>query len=193
MTSDKSDIREQIVSMASEIFNRFGFRKATMDEIARTLGKGKSSIYYYFESKEEIYEAVIDREASQLRKEIMKALAQSDDPKEKLRNYIVTRMRTFRKVSNFYEAIRTEMVSHLDFIENVRRKYDQDEIRLVSEILSDGVSRKIFRIDDPVATATAIVTAMKGLEIPLFLTGRRKNDEARMQPLLDILFYGIMR
>ncbi len=66
MSSDKTDIREQIVLTASNIFSKYGFRKATMDEIAQSMGKGKSSIYYYFESKEAIYEAVIEREAELL-------------------------------------------------------------------------------------------------------------------------------
>ena len=44
----KTEIRDQIVSTAAQIFSRFGFKKTTMDDIAKGMRKGKSSIYYYF-------------------------------------------------------------------------------------------------------------------------------------------------
>ena len=193
MSSDKTDIREQIVLTASHIFSKYGFRKATMDEIAHSMGKGKSSIYYYFESKEEIYEAVIEREAELLRREVIKSISNSDDPKDKLRNYVLTRMKTFRRVSNFYDAIKTEVVSHLDFIDKIRKKYDREEIHLLQDILEEGVNKNVFRIENVELAAIAVVTALKGLEIPLFWSNKRKNAEEQIEGLLNVLFYGIMR
>jgi AcrR family transcriptional regulator len=193
MSSDKNEIREQIVLTASNIFSKYGFRKATMDEIAQSMGKGKSSIYYYFDSKEEIYEAVIEREAELLRREVIKSISNSDDPKDKLRNYVMTRMKTFRRVSNFYDAIRTEVVSHLDFIDKIRKKYDREEIHLLQDILEEGVNKNQFRIENVELTAIAVVTALKGLEIPLFWSNKRKNAEEQTEELLNVLFYGIMR
>lgn len=193
MSSEKTDIREQIVLTASNIFSKYGFRKATMDEIAQSMGKGKSSIYYYFVSKEEIYEAVIEREAELLRREVIKSISNSDNPKDKLRNYVLTRMKTFRRVSNFYDAIKTEVVSHLDFIDKIRKKYDREEIHLLQDILEEGVNKNVFRIENVELAAIAVVTALKGLEIPLFWSSKRKNAEEQIEGLLNVLFYGIMR
>ena len=71
---EKEEIRDQIVSSARQVFSRFGFKKTTMDEIAQGARKGKSSIYYYFTSKEDIYRAVIEKEATILRDEVQKAI-----------------------------------------------------------------------------------------------------------------------
>ncbi|MCK7536282.1 MAG: TetR/AcrR family transcriptional regulator [Marinilabiliales bacterium] len=60
---DKEEYRRRIILTASKIFSHYGFRKTTMEEISRALKKGKSSIYYYFGSKEEIFEAVVLYEA----------------------------------------------------------------------------------------------------------------------------------
>lgn len=186
------EIRDQIIEAASRIFSRYGFRKATMDEIARVMGKGKSSIYYYFKSKEEIYEAVVDHEAEYLRREIIRAVSQATDPVQKLRNFVLVRMRTFNKLSNFYNAIRTEVVSHLQSIEKFRKKYDREEIHMLQDILQEGVDKGVFRIEDTGLTALAIVTALKGLEVPLFWSGTRKDSEERMDDLLNVLFHGIL-
>ena len=60
---DKEEYRKKIVLTAGRIFSNNGFRKTTMEEISKALKKGKSSIYYYFGSKEEIFEAVVLYEA----------------------------------------------------------------------------------------------------------------------------------
>lgn len=186
------EIRDQIIETASRIFSKYGFRKTTMDEIARLMGKGKSSIYYYFKNKEEIYEAVIDRETEILRRELVRAISQADTPQEKLRRFVEVRMRIFSKLSNVYNAIRTEVVAHLASIEKFRQKYDREEIHMLQDILQEGVDKGVFRIEDTLLTATAIVTALKGLEVPLFWSGVRKDTEERMNDLLNVLFYGIL-
>ena len=56
----KSQVRSQIVDVARKIFTRYGFRKTTMEEIALASSMGKSSIYYYFPSKEDIFRAVVE-------------------------------------------------------------------------------------------------------------------------------------
>ena len=43
---------EQIIEVARELFHKFGFKKVSMDEIAREAGVTKKTIYRYFDSKE---------------------------------------------------------------------------------------------------------------------------------------------
>ena len=193
MTVDKTDIKDQIVAAARSIFNKFGFRKTTMDEIAHSLGKGKSSIYYYFTSKEEIYKAVVDHEAEFLRNEIVKSTSQYDNPANKLKYYVLTRMRTFRKVSNFYDAIRSEVLSHLEIINKIRDKYDKEEMGILQNILEEGIKKGVFRIEDPELTAIAIVTALKGLEVPMIWSNKNDNAEEQLEQLLNVFFYGIIK
>ncbi len=66
----KEEIRNHIVGVARKIFTRNGFKKTTMEEIAEVSQKGKSSIYYYFASKEEIFRAVVENEARELKERL---------------------------------------------------------------------------------------------------------------------------
>lgn len=188
----KTEIRDQIVDAASKIFSRYGFKKTTMDEIAQAMYKGKSSIYYYFKSKEEIFEAVIEKEVSALKSELTVAINQAGTPEDKLRAYILTRMKAFQKMSNFYEALKSEYLSQFDFINKIRVKYDNNEIQTIEGILIKGQEINAFRIEDCHIAAIAIVTAMKGMEIPLFWSSEATNFDRRMENLLNVLFYGIV-
>ena len=190
---DKEMYREEIVIVSSRIFSKYGYRKSTMEEIARALGKGKSSIYYYFKSKEEIFEAVIDREVQILRDELTKAIKSTDDPGQRLRLYVTVRMRAFEKLSNYYKAIFNPDFDHFDFIDKQRQKYDHLEIALLRYMLWLGVKSGHYQISDTGLTALAVQTALKGLERPLFWERQRGGLEKRLEALTDLLFYGIVR
>ncbi len=190
---DKDEVKEAIVNVARHIFSRFGFKKTTMDEIAIASRKGKSSIYYYFASKEEIFQAVVEKEASILKQELIKASNEADDPAEKLKVHVLVRMRTLEKLANFYSAIKDDYLGNLDFIEKIRKKYDQEEIQMMEKILVKGVADGKFEIDDTKLAAIAIVTALKGMEIPLFWGVEEKDVERRLDHLIHILFNGVMK
>lgn len=193
MVVQKDEIRSGIVHVASKIFSRFGFRKTTMEDIAAAARKGKSSIYYYFSSKEDIFRAVVEKEASELKVELEKEIWKNDDPIEQLRTYILFRTRKLKTVSNYYSALKSDYLSHLEFIEGIRKDYDQNEIKIVTRILEAGIEKGEFSIDDPNLGAVAIVTAMKGLEIPLFLKKDHGNMEDRLDNLINFLFYGLVK
>ncbi|MBK6964870.1 MAG: TetR/AcrR family transcriptional regulator [Bacteroidales bacterium] len=190
---DKDEVKEAIVNVARHIFSRFGFRKTTMDEIAIASKKGKSSIYYYFASKEEIFQAVVEKEALILRQELVSAINQADSPANKLKAHVLIRMRTMKKLANFYSAIKDDYLSHLDFIEKIRKKYDHEEIQMMENILKEGVQNHIFEIDDTSLAAIAIVTALKGMEIPLFWGDEEHDLERRLDHLINILFNGVLK
>ena len=193
MVVHKDEVRKRIVFVASKIFTRFGFRKTTMEEIAMASKKGKSSIYYYFNSKEDIFRAVVEREAEELKKDLYKAVENVEDPIEKLRTYVLFRMHKLNTLTNFYAALKHEYLDHLEFIENIRKEYDRNEIKVLKSILQKGIDMGKFDIEDPELAAVAIATAMKGLEIPLFIRKEHGDIEKRLDSLIKFLFYGLVK
>ena len=193
MAVQKDEIRSRIVTVAGKIFTRYGFRKTTMEEIAHATKKGKSSIYYYFKSKEDIFRAVVEKEAEELKKDLLTAIGKVDDPVEKLRTYVLFRMHKLNTLTNFYAALKHEYLDHLEFIENIRKEYDRNEILILQSILQTGIDQRKFSVEDPELAAVAIATAMKGLELPLFINKKHGNIEDRLDSLIKFLFYGLVR
>jgi AcrR family transcriptional regulator len=190
----KSDVKDKIVSVAQKTFQRYGFRKTTMDEIAYDARKGKSSLYYYFKSKEEVFQAVVEKEAGLLRAEIIMNVDKCSSAVEKLQVYITTRMKGFRSWGNFYVALKDDYLSNLDFIEKIRAKYDKNEIESITQIIREGIENKEFKNMNAELTAKTIVIAMKGLEIPLLSVDETDgNLKKRIADMLEILFHGICR
>jgi len=53
-------MKERILKKADELFNKYGIRSVTMDEIATQLGMSKKTIYQYFSDKDELVDVVIE-------------------------------------------------------------------------------------------------------------------------------------
>ncbi|MBU0489531.1 MAG: TetR/AcrR family transcriptional regulator [Bacteroidetes bacterium] len=189
----KDKVREKIVQEAASLFAKFGYKKTSMDEIALATRKGKTSIYYYFKNKEAVFQAVIEKEADLLREELFKSIAATDSPEEQLKAYIYTRMRMLENVSNLYDAMKNELLDHLEFMDVVREKYNVEEEQLVQAIIASGLTTGVFQTENVELTAQTLVTAMKGLEMPLF-SGRIDEEVRRkVDELVRILFFGLVK
>jgi len=190
----KKEVRTHIVRVARKIFTRYGFRKSTMEQIAAATQKGKSSIYYYFQSKEEIFRAVVEMEAEELKVQLDNTIQKDDSPINKLKTYILFRLHHLRTVKNFYAALNEEYLSHMDFILEIRRQFDMEEKLVVKEILEEGMKHGTFQVVSSEIGAIAIATMMKGLELPLLLSDEHKADrEELLDDLIRVLFYGIIK
>lgn len=190
----KEEVRIHIVGVARRIFTRYGFRKATMEEIASTSQMGKSSIYYYFKSKEEIFRAVVEFEARMLKERLSRIIGKNNSPPDRLKAYILFRLHHVRTLENFYAALNEETLSHMGFILDIRRNFEIEEQQLVGEILEDGMKQGVFQLSSSKIGAIAISTMMKGLELPLLLDEAHKTDrEELMEDLIRVLLYGIMK
>ena len=190
------EIRENILAVAQGIFSRFGFKKTTMEDIAKAARKGKSTLYYYFKNKEEVFEAVVDYEAAILAKKLQLIVDNEEiDPKEKLRQYILTRMKSFDELSNLYVTLKQDLLEQYAFVQKYRKKYDDLEISFIAKILRQGNAGNIFNVKEENLDAVAFTLsmAMKGLEIPFFTENKYAELENRLDGLMDILFYGIVK
>lgn len=52
--------RQEIVDVAAGLFARYGFRKTSMDDIARAAKLSRQGLYLYFSNKEEVFKAVVE-------------------------------------------------------------------------------------------------------------------------------------
>jgi AcrR family transcriptional regulator len=80
----KPDKRELILNSARGLFNKFGFKKTTIDEVVREAGVAKGTFYLYFKSKEELFVETIKSIREEMMSEYFKYIEKSDTPAKKL-------------------------------------------------------------------------------------------------------------
>lgn len=190
----KTDItKERLIKAAARIFARFGFEKSTMEEIAAEARKGKSSLYYYFTGKEEVFNAVVEYEAEILKAKLIESLENSTNIFEKLKNYIFVRFNGIKELGNLYNALRDDFLIHMDFIQKARKKYDEEELEYISEMLKEGNEQGVFDVRDVENTAKTLHLTIKAVEIPLLLSVETEVFEEKLNSLIEIFFYGVVK
>ena len=189
----KNSKAELIVDVAQRLFAKYGFKKTTIDEIAHSAHIAKGSIYYYFSSKEDIFRAVLDKENRLWSQKVREVINGASTPQEKLRAYLVTRMKYLSKLTNFYSALREEYLEHYAFIENIRKRYFREEIEIVKAILEEGVKKRIFKVEELGLMAFVIVAALKGLEYPWTMEIPMPDIEKSIDFLLKMSFNGLLK
>lgn len=76
--------RDQLVSVATEVFSRSGYRTASMDAVAIAAGVSKPVLYQHFDSKQSLYLAVIDAANAVFDTVLTEALHSSDVNEERV-------------------------------------------------------------------------------------------------------------
>ncbi len=189
--SVRLDKKETIVQVAQRLFSRFGLMKTTVDEIAKLARIGKGTIYYYFRSKEAIFEEVINKEFAFLKEKIQEAIHKEKTPQRKLRAFVLTKMLHLKELANYYSTLYDDYLEHYAFVEKARRRNVDEEMAIVQSILDDGVGKGIFFVKDIRLTALGVVSALKGLETPWAFESDVPDLERNIDVLLNILFKGI--
>lgn len=193
VTDPQKGMKELIIDAAREVFARYGYAKTTMNDIARAIGKGKSSIYHYFTGKDEIFRLVVEGEVNKIKDEITGALAKEDNPRGKLRAYVLTRNRLLNQLAIEYINFKDEYIESYGFIEELRKEYDEYEVAIIKDILRDGIERDLLSVRDLDTTSFTIVAALKSLEYHWAMEKDLSKIEKNTEVLLDVLFYGIAK
>jgi AcrR family transcriptional regulator len=189
----KDEVREHLVQAARQVFMRYGFKKTALDDIAKEARKGKSTIYYYFKSKDEIFKAVIEAESEIRAQTIDEQVSAVEDPQQKLRTYIYVRMLSLKKVDNYYEAIKNDLLDNLYFINSLRISHLDSEVAFVKNLLQEGIDKGVYTIQNPELTAKTIVTLLQGFEVPLIQKNLSDEEiQKSIDEMLNILFHGIV-
>ena len=187
-------VRISILEAAQGLFSKFGYKKTTMEDIAQELHKGKSSLYYYFKNKEEIFQAVIDWEQSVLLNKLHEIVESEQEPKDKLNNYVLVRMKTISELDNYFKALTDEKSGGLEFVRKVKESSEKEEIEMVKKILEEGIASDTFQLKNTLMGATALALAMKGLEVPMFNSTNKFEDVIEhVQNVMNILFFGLLK
>jgi AcrR family transcriptional regulator len=191
------DIRDALLDAAEQLLARYGYKKTTMDDVARLTGVGKGTIYLHFPSKEELILGTIDRLVDRLLDKLRSIAGSSADHAERLREMTVCRVLfRFDSVRDYSESL-DDLLRALRPEYLVRRQgYFAAEAEVFAAVLREGHDAGTFHCQEPAAAAQAIILATNSL-LPYSLSsqelGRRKDVKEKAEQIADLLLSGLLR
>lgn len=145
----RSESIGRILEAATEVFAEVGFAGARVDEIARRAGVNKATIYYHIGDKKALYTRVIHDVFADMGKRIANNISESQEPEEKLKNYIHNIAFTLDQHPHIPRIMMRELASGgRHFPEVVTADFERI-FGMLKEILEQGFLEGVFIDVDP--------------------------------------------
>jgi len=165
------EVKKNILEAAKIVFQKWGLNKTTMEDIAHEVGKGKSTLYYYYRSKEEIFEELVKKEFASIIGKAQSASEEAVSSKDKLKKYIATMLSEVKKTASIFPLVKGDVKGNKEFLDRIKKMLNDEEEAIVLEILQQGLKSgelNFLKEDELIKAAKALVGMVTGLAVYLF-------------------------
>lgn len=182
--------RAQLVDVARQLFAKKGVEDTTMNDIAVASKKGRRTLYTYFKSKEQIYQAVVESELEMLSDHMEITAAKNLSPDAKIMELIINHLDSIKMVVYRNGTLKANFFRDIWRVETKRKYFDAKEIELFRKVLQEGKDEEIFQIDDVEITADILHYCIKGIEVPYIRgqIGENLDDETGWRYVKNIVY-----
>lgn len=191
--------REQVLDAAQKLFREKGLGIVTMEDVAKAVGKGKSTLYYYFKSKEEIFNAVLETEMNSV---IMESIRQVSLKKGVLNQLVAfggTKFEMARKRRSLFKAMEAgldaEAFSKYEEAKKIiHHKYVQKEKQVLQQLLVTAMEHAEIRKMNNTKLDEVIfifLSSLRGINREFFVHGSSENGEQMITVLCQLFYDGL--
>ena len=163
MDHTKEERKGQILQVAFDTIKKYGIKRVTLEDIAHASGMAKTSIYYYFPSKNALINETITHVSSAVLHQIDLLVKSKQSPEQKLIaswKIIFSHMRESGYFINMDKNTMTQMASLAkDLINQFQGGYQI----LIRKILLEGKKTGVFQVDDIDLWALFLSVGLMGL------------------------------
>ena len=191
----RENTRHAILDATDRLLSRHGYKKMTIDDLAREVGIGKGSVYLHFPSKEEIALSHIDRIIERL-KSILRAIGEKPTSVDlRLHEMLIERVLfRFDSVQHYAQSLNDLLARLRPKLLERRKRYFDEEARIFASVIKEGQKAGAFVSGDALDLAHTLLVATNSL-LPYSLStvelGDRKELAERARKAAEILIRGI--
>jgi len=195
MNYEKDEKRRKIISAASKCIAEKGYNAASMNDIAKLAGMTKGGLYWYFDSKREIFMAILD-EMIITNREIwneIDRLSETHSPRELLRQggtIFIKKLTEDTMLQKLYNEVRAEAMKDPE----VRRKLLERiamAVEFIKKYFRDALEKGAVRARNTKRLSLCVVTMIMGLANATWMTGSVIDPISHWNEFVDDLFDGV--
>lgn len=165
------DRREELAAVALDLFAERNFAAVTIKDIANARNINTALIYYYFDSKEDLFRAAIEYAVDQAFKNFRKLQARYENPADIIDDWLNNHVQLYAPIHKFvkisldYSGSKTS----IPVIDRQIRQFYDEEKRILSGCIRQGIQEGRFQPVDPDALALFISTYLDGVMVRLVI------------------------
>jgi AcrR family transcriptional regulator len=194
-TSQDDIIQQEILKAAIRLYQKFGPKGITMDDLASATGRSRTSLYYYYKNRDEIYQAVMDKIARDMATDIRQAVAAVETLRDKIYAFCHTKLKASEHWKKVFSAMMASMdaeeqSNHAKVIYSWHKKLVHHESVILNEILAGATRRKEMRAISPGDQDTLvflIYSGIRGFRREIYELNDPHDMKAALQLLTDMV------
>lgn len=193
MTISKADdiVQQEILQAGLRLYRKYGPDKVTMDEVANATGRSRTSLYYYYKNRDELFQAVLDSIADSVIKEIRQAVLGAENVHDKIHAFCTAKIKTSNAWRNVFNTMQAAMdaeerIKHNRIKGILHKKLIHNEGIIIKEILSEAMNKNEIRAvssSEQDMLAFVLSSSVRGLKSEIY----DKNDPHDMGEALLLL------
>ena len=195
--SQTKTTRDAILDATDRLLAYYGYKKMTIDDLAREVGIGKGSVYLHFTSKEEIALSHIDRIIERLKQSLRSIAEMSKPVDERLREMLVERVLfRFDSVQHYSQSLNDLLLSLRSQLLERRKRHFDEEALIFARVITEGQVSSVLAEGEAFGLAETLVTATNSLlpySLSAFELGDRSDLAERVGKTADLLIRGLAR
>lgn len=186
----KEDTRKNIMETAVKLFAETGFKDTSIAKIAKDADVGKGTIYWHFDSKEDLFFSII-KEKGKIYFDKVLQLDRSDlSPEDVIYKYIKGRIEFNDKNYKLAEMlISNNDVINREFKETMEKKHRQS-VAVLEKAIQRGIDSGEFREGPSNEIALMIINATNSAHNN-FSCSLKGDNEERTKKIFDFIMYGL--
>jgi len=192
-TTAVEDKRRQLLDAAVRVFARKGFHASRVGDIAEEAGVAHGLLYHYFESKDQVLEAVFHENWSVLLARIANVEETDEPAADQLRHIATIVLRTWLHLPDVVRVVIREFGRSPELAERLGEL--TQPIDAIQRVIERGVERGEFRKDVDPRFAAAVVYGSIDELLTAWVLGRLPSEEedvaAAERTLLEVSLLGL--
>jgi len=183
--------RDAILRAAIDVFADRGYFNAQVADVARSAGVAAGTVYLYFKSKDDLLVSIFDRSMREGLAAGRAAVADHDDPRERLRRLARAHLARLGRDRNLAIVFQVELRQSTKFMERFSSTLLRDYLGLIREAIADGQRAGLFRADiKATAAAKMLFGALDEMATNWILSTRRYALESEADAIVDLFING---
>ena len=163
MYSAKEEKKEQIMQVAFETIKKYGIKRVTLEDIAHASGMAKTSIYYYFPSKNALISATITHFSNTILDQIDFVVKSKQSPQQKLISSWKIIFSNLKESGYFLNMDKSTMTQMVSLARDLINKFQEGYQNLTRKILLEGKKAGVFQVDNIDLWALFLSVGLMGL------------------------------
>lgn len=186
--------REKLIEVARQLFTNKGIENTTMNDIANASDKGRRTIYTYFKSKREIYNAVVEQENDQMVSQIIEISTLEITPTEKLERFLMLKFEKLNFAMTRQYSFRTLFNRDIKRVDRIRKLAFSKEMEVLKTILDEGVEKFEFESMQAKRLISLMPLILQGIDFSCLREGAPESyshENATNKNVIKFIIEGI--